>query len=122
VDARFLPDGRSFGVAVMRPDQGPQISFWKYNGTGIAQQPCSTCGRSNLSSIEPIQSMSPFLASVLFSASGKKVVVAAGNRLIVHDFTSNSIQFQMDFETPMALTDEALVTLGKDKEIHLWSY
>jgi tetratricopeptide (TPR) repeat protein len=124
LEARFLPDGKSFGVAVMRPNQGPQVSFWTYTGSGLVQQPCAACGRPNLSSSEAVQSAYPNYAAplVIFSVSGKKVLLVAGDRLLVHDFSTNSIQLQMDIEVPVALTDEVLVTVGKNRDLHLWKY
>lgn len=123
VEARFQPDGQSFSVAVIWPNQKPQISYWKYTGSDLAQQDCKACSRPNLSSSEAVNAAYPnYGPLVRFSMSGRKVLLVAGDRLLVHDFTTNSIQFQIDVESPIALTDEALVTVGKDKKLHVWKY
>jgi hypothetical protein len=121
ITGKFLPDGRSFAVAVARAGQPLQVTLWRYNGATVQKQPCSTCDRPNLAVPDADFSFGPF-GGVLFSASGRKTVVLSGDRLVVHDFATNTMQLQMDREIPLALTDDRLVTMATDKTIRIWMF
>jgi hypothetical protein len=50
---------------------------------------------------------------LLFSASGRRVVVTSASELIVHDLEANEIKLRVALDIPVLLTDTALVTLSE---------
>jgi len=102
-----------------------EVRVWSNDPLGPTLRPCKVCGTIDASSLNDY-SMSlfkqPWLPGNIVSTTGNSFVLPVGNRLVVQDVEHDALRFRLSTRLPLAVTDNSLLTLSKDRKLRLWLF